>query len=187
MSKDKFNLNANNSLTPPTAEGQGIADVTKPKPKTKNEKAKARKRKKAKDDATYRPMHNLRAKRDDWDGVGGSGGKVKHEASQLKTNNPTGLANTPTVKKMLSLEFVDALSYDFGRHGLDAIQRVREESPAEYLRIIVAAMPKKVAIEHTIVDDLKELSDDELDRRIAGYESESGEGDVVEGEVETQS
>ena len=45
---------------------------------------------------------------------------------------------------------------DFKRHGIATIERVREESPAEYLRIITKLLPRQldVGVQHSFSDVL---------------------------------
>ncbi|MCJ2085522.1 hypothetical protein MKK88_05870 [Methylobacterium sp. E-005] len=66
-------------------------------------------------------------------------------------------------RNKLSEAFAEALHADFQQHGVEAIQRMREEEPAQYVRTIASLLPKDVRIESA---PLAELSDDELGRLI---------------------
>ena len=52
-------------------------------------------------------------------------------------------------KNKLSERFLHALAEDFEKHGTDAIERVCEQSPGEYLRIIAGLIPKEFLLDIT--------------------------------------
>ena len=54
---------------------------------------------------------------------------------------------------------------DFDAHGRDVIAKVRENRPHEYLRMIAAALPKRLETEPAD-RPLEELTDEELTRII---------------------
>ncbi len=85
--------------------------------------------------------------------------------------------NSPRV---LARELNTRLAADFRKHGIAAIERVRNENPAEYLKIITRILPKdiNVSIEHTFSDVLREAQDmiDERNQRTKEK--------IVEGEFE---
>lgn len=66
-------------------------------------------------------------------------------------------------RNRLGEAFISALADDFDAHGVAAIQKVRDERPHEYLKVVASILPKELTIK---TDPLEELSDDELDRRI---------------------
>jgi hypothetical protein len=43
--------------------------------------------------------------------------------------------------------FIDDLTRDWQEHGLDALQRAREEKPAEYVRMVANILPKEAKME----------------------------------------
>ena len=49
---------------------------------------------------------------------------------------------------------------DFKKHGIETIQRVREEDPSQYLRIAVNLLPKDIDLEvsHSFSDMLREAA-----------------------------
>ena len=57
--------------------------------------------------------------------------------------------------------FIVALADDFQAHGKEAIDRVRNEDPASYLRVIASLMPKEMDVKHQ-VSPLEHLSDEQL-------------------------
>jgi len=65
-------------------------------------------------------------------------------------------------KQKLATAFTEALQDDFMQHGVAAIQRVREEKPAEYLRIIESIIPKETQMTLTDERPFAHMSDDEL-------------------------
>ena len=75
-------------------------------------------------------------------------------------------------------EFIEKFCADFAEYGHEAIARVREEKPDQYLKVIASLLPEEVNVS-TEVD----LSDEELDRRIcqlgAALDLTFGEGEVV--------
>ena len=62
------------------------------------------------------------------------------------------------VRPALTRAFLDALEADFGEHGHDAIMKVRDEEPRDYLRIILALLPEELVSDQTI----EEMTDEEL-------------------------
>jgi hypothetical protein len=55
--------------------------------------------------------------------------------------------------------FIAALQDDFAKHGAAVIEKVREENPATYLRVIMGVVPKSLLAAETSMGD---LSDDEI-------------------------
>jgi hypothetical protein len=62
-------------------------------------------------------------------------------------------------RNKLGEAFISALCDDFLAHGADVIERVRQEQPAQYVRIIASILPKEFAVAGTSLTD---LSDAEL-------------------------
>lgn len=59
-------------------------------------------------------------------------------------------------------DFLRALAHDFEAHGREVIRRVREDRPADYLRIVASVIPNKVEVRRPLDD----LSDEQLDAAI---------------------
>ena len=74
-----------------------------------------------------------------------------------QSGNPLGRPKGS--KNALGEAFVAAMHDDFQQHGIEAIQRVREKEPAQYLRVIASIIPKEVQVTDAT---LGEMSDDEL-------------------------
>lgn len=79
-------------------------------------------------------------------------------------------------RNKLGEEFIKALADDFDQHGTDAIARVREDRPQDYLKVIASLLPKEIKL-----TDERELSDDELNRRIRDLASLLGDFIANEG------
>ena len=67
---------------------------------------------------------------------------MSNEATQFKKGNPGGPGRPKGSRSKLSEAFLKALSDDFDEHGLDAVQKVRDEKPDAYLNVIGKLMPK---------------------------------------------
>ncbi len=74
--------------------------------------------------------------------------------------NPAGRPKGSRNK--LGEAFVAALCEDFEVHGVAAIVRVRETDPVAYVKVCAGLLPRQLRI----TDDERDLTDDELDRRI---------------------
>lgn len=63
--------------------------------------------------------------------------------------------------RALHRKFVGRLAADFRKNGIEAIERVRKENPAEYLKIITRVLPKdlNISVEHTFSDVLNEANE----------------------------
>jgi hypothetical protein len=84
-----------------------------------------------------------------------------------QSGNPAG--RPKGARNKLSEGFLNALADDFDTHGRDVIAKVRESRPHEYLRVIVATLPKRLETEPPD-RPLELLSDEELTRIIRDAE-----------------
>ena len=87
---------------------------------------------------------------------------VDHQFKPGNPGRPKGSRNK------LGEAFITALHDDFHEHGAAAIQTVRKEKPDQYLKVIASIMPKDLNIN---VNDLSEVSDDELIERIRSLDA----------------
>ena len=78
-----------------------------------------------------------------------------------KSGNPTG--RPKGARNKLGEEFIADLYADWLEHGRDAIARVREDKPEQYLKVIASLVPKDINL---TVSPLEGLSDEQLVRRI---------------------
>ena len=78
-----------------------------------------------------------------------------------QSGNPRG--RPKGARNKLGEEFLAELYNDFEANGKAAIERVREEDPAAYLRAIVSVLPKKLKIDRRPdAGPLSDLADEEL-------------------------
>jgi hypothetical protein len=92
-----------------------------------------------------------------------------------QSGNPKGRPKGSRHK--LGEDFLAAMVADFEEHGPATIVKVREERPADYLKIVASILPKELNVRTA---PLEELSDDELERGIAilqGMIAAQGEGE----------
>ncbi len=78
-----------------------------------------------------------------------------------QSGNPAGRPKGSRNK--LGEAFTEARLADFNRDGVAAIERVRVEEPAQYVKVIASLLPKEVKVD---VNPLDDLPDDELARLI---------------------
>lgn len=83
--------------------------------------------------------------------------------------NPAGRPKGSRNK--LGEDFVRALSEDFQEHGTAAIQTVRAEDPAAYLKVIAQIVPKELNITHDAFDG---VSDEQIAALVAAARSALG-------------
>jgi hypothetical protein len=67
-------------------------------------------------------------------------------------------------RNKLQGDFLKALAADFAEHGAGVIRIVRIEKPVEWLKCIVAVLPKEMIIEQGVLGD---LSDEDLAAHIS--------------------
>ena len=122
---------------------------------------------------------------------------VEHRRSQVTTPVDTGQKQDTRFKRgqsgnpsgrpkgsrnRISETFLNALADDFDQHGTTVIERVRVERPHDYLKVVVAVLPKEMSLGiSTQQRRVEELSDEELtaiirdtQQVLAGLESDDG-------------
>jgi len=75
--------------------------------------------------------------------------------------NPKG--RPKGARHKLGEAFLEALASDFEANGPQVIAEVRENRPADYIKVIASILPKEMNVK---VDTTDELTDDQLDQRI---------------------
>jgi hypothetical protein len=85
--------------------------------------------------------------------VGRGNPPVEHRFKPGNPGRPKGSRNK------LGEHFIAALCADFEEHGASVIERVREDDPAVYLRVVAQIVPQTVLVSDARLDD---LTDDEL-------------------------
>jgi len=68
---------------------------------------------------------------------------------QFKVGNPGGPGRPKGSKNKLSEYVLRELSEHFEEHGREAIERLFENSPGEYLRVVASLIPKELILERT--------------------------------------
>ena len=78
--------------------------------------------------------------------------------------------------------FIDDLTRDWREHGLDALQRAREERPAEYVRMVAGLLPKEAKV--SVETDSSQLFLKILDTMNAGDPPElADKSKIIDGEA----
>ena len=86
-----------------------------------------------------------------------------------QSGNPAGRPKGSRNK--LGEAFIAALHDDFKEHGVSAIERVRTEEPAQYLKVIAAIVPKELNIKSDAFDG---ISDEQLSAILVAARSALG-------------
>jgi Family of unknown function (DUF5681) len=85
-----------------------------------------------------------------------------------QSGNPAGRPKGSRNK--LSESFLKALSDDFESNGIEVIEKVRNDRPHEYLKIVATVLPKQMQLEDlTPRRRAEDLTDDELASIAAGH------------------
>jgi hypothetical protein len=91
---------------------------------------------------------------------------VKDEATgRFLPGNNGGPGRPKGARNKLGEAFIADMLEDWEANGKAAIEVVRAEKPDQYLKVVASILPKELNVK---VSELDELSDDELDRRLAG-------------------
>lgn len=72
---------------------------------------------------------------------------------------PEGAGRPKGSRNKLGEAFIAAMHDDFKEHGVSVIERVRNEKPDAYLKVIASILPKELNVN---TNALGEMSDDEL-------------------------
>lgn len=76
--------------------------------------------------------------------------------NKLSKGRPKGSRNK------LSEDFIEALSNDFAAHGKEVVEKVRIDRPSEYLKVCAGLLPRDVRVQHSVLEDLESMTDQEL-------------------------
>jgi hypothetical protein len=74
-----------------------------------------------------------------------------------EVRNPAG--RPKGARNKLGEAFVKALHEDFEIHGVEAVEKVRDEKPDQYLKVIASLMPKEIDVGENFASALKESRD----------------------------
>src|SRR5262245_49565741 len=102
------------------------------------------------------------------------------------SGNPGG--SLEATRRSFNKDFLLALAADFKKHGAAAIEKVREQQPATYMKICALLVPREMKLEHS--GGVKAMTDEQIEGAIAAIEAwmaaqKAGEAaKVIEGEAE---
>jgi len=102
------------------------------------------------------------------------------------SGNPGG--SLEATRRSFNKDFLLALAADFKKHGAAAIEKVREQQPAAYMKICALLVPREMKLEHS--GGVKAMTDEQIVSAIAAIEAwmaaqKAGEAaKVIEGEAE---
>jgi hypothetical protein len=90
-------------------------------------------------------------------------------------------------RRSFNKDFLLALAADFKKHGAAAIEKVREQQPAAYMKICALLVPREMQIEHS--STIKQMSDEQIEQAIEAIQNmlaaQAGEAaKVIEGTAE---
>ena len=90
-------------------------------------------------------------------------------------------------RRTFNKDFLLTLAADFKKHGAAAIEKVREQQPAAYMKICALLVPREMKVERS--GGVKDLTGEQLEQAIAAIEAwlaaQAGETTkVIEGEAE---
>jgi hypothetical protein len=78
------------------------------------------------------------------------------------SGNPGG--SLEATRRSFNKDFLLALAADFKKHGAAAIEKVRKQQPAAYLKICAWLVPREMKLEHS--GGVKAMTDEEIERAI---------------------
>ena len=82
-------------------------------------------------------------------------------------------------RRSFNKDFLLALAADFKKHGASAIEKVRKQQPAAYMKICALLVPREMRVEHT--GGVKSMTDEELERGIEAIQAMLAKRDAGEG------
>ena len=93
------------------------------------------------------------------------------------SGNPGG--SLEATRRSFNRDFLLALAADFKQHGASAIEKVRKQPPAAYMKICALLVPREMRVEHT--GGVKSMTDEELERGIEAIQAMLAKRDAGEG------
>lgn len=97
-----------------------------------------------------------------------------------QSGNPGG--KPAGARNRLTAHFLNDLAKHYEAHGADAIDRLCQDDPAGYVKVIAALLPKEVEIKRP----LEEINDADLLTAVRALESYLATGTVAQGTGETR-
>jgi len=81
--------------------------------------------------------------------------------------NPGG--SLEATRRSFNKDFLLALAADFKKHGAAAIEKVREQQPAAYMKICALLVPREMKLEHS--GGVKAMTDEQIEDAIAAIKA----------------
>jgi len=100
--------------------------------------------------------------------------------------NPGG--SPEATRRSFNKDFLLALAADFKKHGAAAIEKVRKQQPAAYMKICALLVPRELQVEHS--GGIKTMTDEQIERSIEFIKEQLARREagvnakVIEGEAE---
>src|SRR5262249_42458383 len=111
---------------------------------------------------------------------------VARSRSVWHEGNPGG--SLEATRRSFNKDFLLALAADFKKHGAAAIEKVRKQQPAAYMKICALLVPREMKLEHS--GGIKAMTDEQIERTIEVIKEMIAKRDaaanakVIEGEAE---
>ena len=116
-----------------------------------------------------------------------AGESVRSNCEDLEWSQGNPGGSLEATRRSFNKDFLLALAADFKKHGAAAIEKVREQQPAAYMKICALLVPREMKVERS--GGVKAMTEDQIVDAIAAIEEflarRSGEtAKVIEGEAE---
>lgn len=90
------------------------------------------------------------------------------QTGQFKTGHKGGPGRPKGARNKLGEAFLSDMLSDWEANGVETIERVREEKPDQYLKVVASILPKDLNVN---INPMEEATDDELVQRLRDLES----------------
>ena len=91
------------------------------------------------------------------------------------SGNPGG--SLEATRRSFNKDFLLALAADFKQHGASAIEKVRKQQFAAYMKICALLVPREMRLEHTSA--IKSMSDEQLEQAIEALQAMLAQQEAV--------
>lgn len=101
--------------------------------------------------------------------------------TQFKAGQSGGPGRPKGSKNKVTEEFLRVLAADFKKHGKSVIERVREESPDVYLRLVAQLVPKDLDVKHSGDVNVQVVNYEDDDKLISTSQAKARLTELIEG------